>query len=71
MTKEIKDIGKYHQNKIRKHANKYPLMAYFLGGFDLVDDDKKLVAENHKLREFKNKFRSLVDLSFEEDLSIS
>jgi len=27
-----------------------------------------LVAENNKLREFKNKFRSLVDLSFEEDL---
>jgi hypothetical protein len=35
------NIGKHHQNKIRKQANKNPLEAYFLGGFDLVDDDKQ------------------------------
>lgn len=36
------NIGKHHQNKIRKQANKNPLEAYFLGGFDLVDDDKQI-----------------------------
>ena len=41
------DIGKHHQNKIRKQANKNPLMAYFLGGFDLVDDDKQKETEKY------------------------
>jgi len=58
------DIGKHHQNKIRKQANKNPLEAYFLGGFDLVDEDKqqktkeflnKLSDKAYKKTEFRNK----------------
>ena len=32
----IKDVGKYHQNKIRRQALKDPVGSYFFGGFDLL-----------------------------------
>ena len=32
----IKDVGKYHQNKIRRQALKDPIGSYFFGGFDLL-----------------------------------
>ena len=47
MKKEIKDVAKYHQNKIKKQANKNSLEAYFLGGFDLADDEKQKETEKY------------------------
>tara|TARA_R110000765_G_scaffold405693_2_gene502346 strand:+ start:844 stop:1008 length:165 start_codon:yes stop_codon:yes gene_type:complete len=47
MKKEIKDVAKYHQDKIKKQANKNPLEAYFLGGFDLADDEKQKETEKY------------------------
>ena len=32
----IKNIGRYHQNKIRRQALKDPIGSYFFGGFDLL-----------------------------------
>ena len=32
----IKNIGRYHQNKIRRQALKDPVGSYFFGGFDLL-----------------------------------
>mgnify|MGYP003645906629 CR=1 FL=1 len=52
------NIGKHHQNKIRKQANKNPLEAYFLGGFDLVDDDKQ--------KETKEYINKLSDKAFKK-----
>ena len=52
------DIGKHHQDKIRKRANKNPLEAYFLGGFDLVSDDKQ--------KETKEYFNKLSDKAFKK-----
>jgi hypothetical protein len=37
----IKNIGKYHQNKIRRQAFKDPVGSYFFGGFDLLPKDKQ------------------------------
>ena len=37
----IKDIGKYHQNKIRRQALKDPVGSYFFGGFDLLPKEKQ------------------------------
>jgi len=48
------DIFKHHQDKIRKQANKNPLMAYFLGGFDLVDEKKQKETEKY-LKTLRNK----------------
>ena len=39
--REIKDIGKFHQERIRKRAIKNPIQAYFLGGFDLLPKEKQ------------------------------
>ena len=47
MKKEIKDVAKYHQDKKKKQANKNPLEAYFLGGFDLADDEKQKETEKY------------------------
>ena len=38
---KTKTIGEYHQDKIRRQANKNPLEAYFLGGWELVSEKKK------------------------------
>ena len=35
------NIGKYHQNKIRRQALKDPVGSYFFGGFDLLPENKK------------------------------
>jgi len=37
----IKNIGKYHQNKIRRQAFNDPVGSYFFGGFDLLPKDKQ------------------------------
>ena len=37
---KVKNIGKYHQNKIRKQALKDPVGSYFFGGFDLLPTKK-------------------------------
>ena len=38
---KVKNIGKYHQNKIRKQALKDPVGSYFFGGFDLLPTKKQ------------------------------
>jgi hypothetical protein len=60
------NIGKHHQNKIRKQANKNPLEAYFLGGFDLVDDCIDKMIEPRKFTiEFTTKTNvDVVELDF-------
>ena len=47
------NIGKYHQNKIRKQALKDPVGSYFFGGFDLLPKDKQ--------EEVLNYFKTLKD----------
>ena len=37
----IKNIGRYHQNKIKKQAIKDPIGSYFFGGFDLLPEKQK------------------------------
>jgi predicted MPP superfamily phosphohydrolase len=39
-----------HQETIRKSANKNPLKAYFLGGFELADKEKQ-----EEVKEFLDK----------------
>jgi hypothetical protein len=49
----IKNVGKYHQNKIRRQALKDPVGSYFFGGFDLLPKDKQ--------EEVLNYFKTLND----------
>ena len=37
----VKNVGKYHQNKIKRQALKDPVGSYFFGGFDLLPKDKQ------------------------------
>ena len=38
---KTKTIGDYHQDRIRRQANKNPLEAYFLGGWEQVSEKKR------------------------------
>jgi hypothetical protein len=49
----IKNIGRHHQNKIRRQALKDPVGSYFFGGFDLLPKDKQ--------EEVLNYFKTLND----------
>jgi hypothetical protein len=49
----IKNVGKYHQNKIRRQALLDPVGSYFFGGFDLLPKEMQ--------EEVLNYFKSLND----------
>ena len=53
MNKAFKDLGKKHQEIIRKRAMKNPVEAYFLGGFDLLPKEK----QEEAIKDLKSKIR--------------
>ena len=48
------NVFKKHQRIIQKKAIKNPMQAYFLGGFDLLND--------HKQKEVKKEIKKLIKL---------
>ena len=51
-----------HQEAVRKTANKNPLKAYFLGGFELADKEKQ-----KETVKWLNKHVLVVDLTEEQN----